>query len=205
MSLRYRTILATLNKNIEIVQAKAINGNIIAPGGPININFDIPPKVGNKIIIMIGCDQIRSNNLVGGSLVVAFTGASLPGRVWETTDYSNIYTVQNISGSVGTFRIVMLEVKNCSSIIGVESLFVTNNTITSSPVDVNKNEMLVVFLHKQRNEVASATNSFNEIIQDISVSAWNRLYTTNELAQTTTLSYTGPNAGMRDYTLKLIP
>ena len=204
-----RTILASLlqnNKPIEIVQSKTYNTNSIAGGGSINISFNTPPKVGNKIIIMIGCDQIRFNNLVGGSLVVVSTGASLPGRVWTTTDYSNIYTVQNTSASPGTFRIVMLEVKNCSSIVGVESLSVINNTITSSPTNVNKNEMLVVFLYKQANQLASATNSFNETVQSTQVSAWSRLYTTNELTQTSTLSHTGAtNQTMRHYTLKLIP
>lgn len=207
MSKYYRTILATLNKKpIEIVQSKTYN-TIIIPGlDSTDISFDTPPQTGNKIIIMVGCNQIRNNNLVGGSLVLLSTGgASLPGRVWETTDYSNLYTIQNTSASAGQFRIVMLEVKNCSSVIGVESLFVNSNTITSSPTDVNKDEMIIVFLYKQSPAPASATNSFNEIIQDNQVGAWNRLYITNELAQTTTLSYVGPNALIRHYTIKLIP
>ena len=205
MSIRYRTILSTLDKQIEVVQSKTYNTNSIAALGSININFDTPPKVGNKIIIMVGCDQIRGNNLVGGTTILFSSGTSLPGRVWETNDYSNVYTIQNTSAGTGTFRIVMIEIKNCSSVIGIESLVVTDTTITSSPTNVNKDEMILVFLYKQAAQLASATNSFNEIIQNIQVSAWNRLYTTNELAQTTTLSYIGTAQLMRHYTLKLIP
>jgi hypothetical protein len=206
MSLRYRTILATLSKKpIEIIQSKIYNNVLLAGLGSSLISFDSAPTVGNTLLIMVGCDQVRPNNLVGGTQELSNTGSSLPGRVWTITDYSNSYTVQNLSGSPGTFRVMMIEIKNCSNVIGVQSLPVNNNTITSSATNVNKNEMILVFLHKQGSGVVSATNSFNEIKRTTNVSGWERLYTTDEINQQTTLSYIGTTANMRQYTIKLIP